>query len=286
MKVLTAEELRPIILDKLTVPPDAHKGKKGHVLVIGGSVGHYGAVILAGNSALRNGAGLVTVAINGDDLGLVSSNLLELMLLPLAPESSLAQWSAGKKLTFVIGPGLGTDIKSKAIFLQTLNLLKNTSQIKAVFDADALNLLAANPEFTIPAGSILTPHPGEMGRLLKISSAEVQSNRLQAVAALSKRFSSWTILKGANTVISSPEGEIFFVPISCPALATAGSGDVLSGLLGALLGRGCSTKEAAIIGSFVHAQAGLNLERRYPQFGVIASDISLEISKVLNSYFA
>jgi ADP-dependent NAD(P)H-hydrate dehydratase / NAD(P)H-hydrate epimerase len=227
-------------------PAASHKGNFGHVLVLGGAPGKGGAVAMAGLAALRAGAGLVTVALAGADQAAIASLAPELMTQPITADR------AGKDV-LALGPGLGQDPEWVA-FAQ--HAFAEASQ-PMVVDADALNALA-DSEFHGPGPlRVLTPHPGEMARLIGRTSTDVQSNRLPTARSFAMDRKVVLVLKGQRTVIAFPDGRVWINPTGSPAMATAGSGDVLTGLLAGLLGQFPDQPEAAILaGVWLHGRAG------------------------------
>ncbi len=208
----------------------AHKGDCGHVLVVGGAPGMSGAARLAGESALRTGAGLVTIATHAAHAAFLNLTRPELMVRAVADAAELAA-VATRADVIAIGPGLGQDEWSLALFEQALALNK-----PLVVDADALNLLAAAPRRC--AHWVLTPHPGEAARLLGCSAAEVEQDRFAAVEALQRRFDGVVVLKGAGTLIKGPgHRPVGLCSDGNPGMASAGMGDTLTGVIAALLAR-------------------------------------------------
>jgi len=236
--------------------PDAHKGRMGHVWVVGGSVGKTGAPGLAALGALRAGAGLATVAAPGG-LGIEARLPLEVMTHPVGegptwPEGAWASVSAGRADAWVVGPGMGTSSGASAL----LRALLAAAARPVVLDADALNLLAAEGVPELGPARVLTPHPGEAARLLGATTAEIQADRVGAVRKLCRRTGSVVVLKGAATLVTAPGERVWLVPAGNPGMATAGTGDVLAGVVGALLARGLRPFDAARLGAWVHAVAG------------------------------
>lgn len=245
-------------------PRTAHKGQFGHVLVIGGDHGMAGAARLAGEAALRCGAGLVSVATRPEHAAQISSGCPELMCHGVA-EARQLQPLLDRATVIVLGPGLGRSSWAQALLARVL-----TSAQPRVVDADALNLLAQDP---VHCGHcILTPHPGEAARLTGQDSRAVQADRFAAARMISEQYGGVTVLKGAGTVIQSPDR----VPVVCaagnPGMATGGMGDVLSGVLGALLAQGMALPEAAITGVCLHACAA-DRAARGGERGLLARDV-------------
>jgi NAD(P)H-hydrate epimerase len=246
-------------------PAGSHKGSFGHVLVIGGSEGKTGAAVLAAEGALHTGAGLVTVAAPRSLHAVFESQLTEAMSLPLEDGGDAAFGSAALAAALeaaaardvvVLGPGLGASQASAQAAREFLAALDRP----AVVDADGLNAFAGEPEaLRSAAPRVLTPHPGEMGRLLGTSSAEVQADRVAAARALARRSGAVTVLKGARTLVAQPDGELLVNPTGGPGLATGGTGDVLAGVIGALLAQGLAPHDAAGLGAWLHGRAGERL---------------------------
>lgn len=268
-------------------PRQGHKGTFGHVLVVAGSAGKSGAAALSGLGALRGGAGLVTVATRPAVLDAVLAHAPELMGAPLegagplGPDDwpGLARAVAGKD-ALVLGPGLGVGDGTGALLARWLD----EGAVPTVLDADGLNALAGDPSALgrrrgAPA-LVLTPHPGEMARLCGLSTAAVQERRLGVARDAAARFGAVVVLKGARTVVAAPDGELIVNPTGNAGMATAGTGDVLAGLLGALLGQGLAPAQAASLGVYVHGAAGDRLRLERGQLGLIASDLLAGLGRV------
>ena len=250
----------------------AHKGDHGHVLVIGGGPGMPGAARLAGEAALRSGAGLVTLAVHPDNVGVVAARP-ELMCVAMRTTADLAL--AMSRATIVaVGPGLGQADWARELFEAAIGSGK-----PLVVDADALNLLAAAPRRS--DRWVLTPHPGEAARLLGTTSAGVQSDRLGAVRELQLRYGGAVVLKGAGTVVHGAVG----VPGICdrgnPGMAAGGMGDVLTGVIAGIAAQCTNLDLAARAGVFVHAQAG-DLAARRGERGLLASDVLDQVRACVN----
>jgi hydroxyethylthiazole kinase-like uncharacterized protein yjeF len=264
------------------LPPrrvEAHKGDSGSLAILAGSVGKAGAAVLAARGALRAGAGLVTVLCAESIAGALWTALPEAMTRPLAEENGAIAASAAAEIAralrgfdaVVVGPGLSTEGGAAAAVEAAL-----AASIPLVADADALNALAGRPgRFARRrAATILTPHPGEAGRLLSRSAREVQEDRLGSVRALARRTRSVVLLKGARTLVADPSGEVAVNPTGTPLLATAGSGDVLSGILGALLAGGLAAREAAVAGAWLHGAAAQSLVGRLGDAGLHSHEVA------------
>lgn len=228
--------------------PRSHKGTYGHVWVFGGSVGFSGAPRLAARGAFAAGAGLVSIACPESVWPQVSAEEVDVMV---HPDSSDA-WQGGDAI--VAGPGWGV-----AGNVRLAELIASDRVL--VVDADGLNRVAADKELAAPlaarsAITVLTPHPGEAGRLLGMSTAEIQQDRKCAVLELARRFDAWVVLKGAGTLVCSPEGEVRLCPFGSANLATAGTGDVLAGMIGAVLARGLEPAMAIPAAVALHGMAG------------------------------
>jgi len=281
MEVLARQELANWIPARQATD---HKGTFGHLLILAGSAGKTGAAILSALGALRSGIGLVTLCVPHDLNAIFEASLLEAMTIPL-PNSShvlsvndfdLVTRSMEGKQAVVIGPGLGTAKETAELIVR---IYRESSQ-PLVVDADGLNILAQ--EQTVlqnPAGvRILTPHPGEMARLIGGTAKDVQADRQQVAAQFAKEKGVFVVLKGANTVIASPEGRIAVNPTGNAGMATGGMGDVLSGLIGSLLAQGLSPWQAACLGVYVHGLAGDNLAAATGiGFGYLAGDLANEL---------
>lgn len=262
------------------LPPrsrDAHKGSNGRVLILGGDKGFGGAVIMASGAATRSGAGLVSVATQESNVSALLSRFPEVMARSVSSGQEINSLAAETDV-IVIGPGLGQSSWSEQLMQVACDASK-----KMVVDADALNLLAEQPGYANIGKQrwILTPHPGEAARLLGISTAEVESDRFAAVRALQQRYGGVAILKGAGTLIADTEN-ISISEYGNPGMATGGMGDVLSGILAALLAQGLSLVEAAKLGVCVHGSAADRAVLNGGEIGLLATDLLLPIRELLN----
>ena len=242
----------------------SHKGDYGHVLIVGGDSGYSGAARLAGEAALRVGAGLVSVATRSEHAELMNLSRPELMCHGVETAGQL-EGLLEKAGVIVIGPGLGQSDWAKALFLASIN-----AQKPLVIDADGLNLLALSP-VTNP-GWILTPHPGEAARLLQCSNAKIQQDRFAAVAAIQAKYGGIAVLKGAGTLIASNE-DIAVSTTGNPGMASGGMGDVLSGVIAGLLAQGLPLKNAAQQGVYSHGRAADLAAEKDGERGLLASDL-------------
>jgi NAD(P)H-hydrate epimerase len=232
--------------------PTTHKGALGHVLVVGGDHGMPGACLLAAHAALTAGSGLVSVATRAGHAVSLAAGLPEAMWTD-GEDGDALDALLGRADVVALGPGLGRSEWSAAVWQRALR-----SDRPLVVDADALNLLAErSAESGVQRGDwILTPHPGEAARLLDGSVEDIQSDRFEAVRAIAKRFDAVVVLKGAGSLIADPGGRTALCPFGTPAMATAGMGDALTGIVASLVGQGLAPFEAACAGVLLHARAG------------------------------
>jgi len=257
-------------------PRDSHKGTFGHVLVVAGSPGKSGAASLCAKAALRAGAGLVTLASSEAVLAQALHGTPELMgealpALEFAHQALLLRLSENKA-AIAVGPGIETGPQTAEL----LFALVAQAPMPVVLDADALNALPHEQLHRLQKARcqpVLTPHPGEMGRLLGMSTAQVQAQRAQAATELARRTLALVVLKGADTLVASPEGRLAVNTSGTPGMATAGSGDVLAGLIAGLLAQGMSTLEACQAAVFLHGRAGEKAAGQKGERGMLASDI-------------
>ena len=254
---------------------NSHKGTYGRLLCIGGNRGTAGAIRLASEAALRSGAGMVRVYTHESSVVQVSAGRPELMVTDFNLEDALA-WAT----CVVIGPGLGQDEWAESAFETTMKHCQSQNK-PVVIDADALNLLCQQSTAYTLSDSILTPHAGEAARLLGVSIDDVESDRFNYARQCSQRYHAVCVLKGAGTLIDN-EKKTWVCRHGNPGMATAGSGDVLSGILGALLAQGVETDIAAKYGVVLHAKAGDDIAQLYGQRGMIASDLFDAVRALIN----
>jgi NAD(P)H-hydrate epimerase len=270
-------------------PGDAHKGTFGTVVVLAGSLGFTGAAYLAATAAARTGAGLVRLLVADSIYPILAAKCTEVMATPVpevapgavghaAYDSILRQLAAAE--AGVIGPGLGRD---RSTWRLILDLTQHVS-CPLVLDADALNALSDSPRLKgrLGKGRVLTPHPGEMARLTGKSIDAIASDRESAARKAAKEWGAVIVLKGARTVVAHPDGRCSEDPHEVPALATGGTGDVLAGIIGALMAQGSDPYSAAVTGVYIHASAGRRLSQRFGDSGLLAGDLLLEIPQVMN----
>jgi NAD(P)H-hydrate epimerase len=272
---------------------DAHKGDFGHLLVIAGSQGKTGAAVMAARGALRTGCGLASVATPISLVPIIQQQLVEAMCVPagesidatlgIGSEEELLK-ASGKMQACVIGPGLSTHY-------ETVQVVKNIVQrinVPVVIDADALNALAGSAEILakIKAPVVVTPHPGEMARLLGITVYDVQSDRIGSAQGLAEEYDITVVLKGAGTVIATPDGDVFINATGNPGMATGGTGDVLTGMIGSLLAQGYGPTQAACLAVYLHGLAGDLAAAEKGEAGMIAGDLIEKIPEAIKQTMA
>ena len=259
---------------------DAHKGSYGHLLIVAGSLGKTGAAALAARGALRSGAGLVTVATAASQQPVVAALLLEAMTeaLPETPARSLSLEAAGAvaalaatREAVALGPGLGLHEDTQALARRVVRDVERP----VVVDADALTALAGDPAVLKQAAGprCLTPHPGEMARLVGATAADVQRDRVGAARDFARRHAVHVALKGALTVIAAPDGAVYLNPTGNPGMASGGTGDVLTGIVGAFLARGMAPLAALQCAVYLHGRAGDLASARLGEESLVAGDV-------------
>jgi NAD(P)H-hydrate epimerase len=266
-------------------PRDAHKGSFGHALIVAGSLGKSGAAILAGRAALRAGAGLVTVVTPPDALPIVAAGMPEFMTAPLNPadagatkrktgaDGGFAGLLSGKSV-LAMGPGLGTAPEIQ----KWIRAVLAATELPVILDADALNAFAAQPdELNSCKTSLLaiTPHPGEMARLLGVKSADVQSRRLEVAREAAARWRAFVVLKGFHTVLATPDGHAFINTTGNPGMAKGGTGDALTGILAGLTAEfGAQRWERVLgLGIYLHGLAGDLAAQETGEIPLLAGDL-------------
>lgn len=271
-------------------PMDGHKGTFGRALLLAGSVGMTGAAALAAEAVLRSGAGLVTVATAVSARETVAAAIPEATTLPLPETTSGSAASAAIDAilnavsgcrAFGLGPGLSTADQTEDLVRALVNHAEAAGP-PMVLDADALNAISPLVEsgVSLPVGAILTPHPGEMARLLGCSVPYVQAQRVDTAREMATAHGVTVVLKGAPTVIAAPDGEVYFNTTGNPGMGTGGSGDVLTGLVAGLLAQGLEPVDAAILGVYAHGLAG-DIAARDLGRGLLAGDILRAIPQAL-----
>ncbi|MCR4426842.1 MAG: NAD(P)H-hydrate dehydratase [Firmicutes bacterium] len=289
----------PAIQTNLTTPenvraalrrraPDDHKGDFGRVLVVAGSRGMAGAAALASSATLRSGAGLCVLACPELILDSLAAKVTEVILTPVpcTQAGSVSAEAIPHILTHargcdavVAGPGLGATDDTRAV----VEALIRECPVPLVVDADGINVLAGNSAAFKAArsGVVVTPHPGELGRLMGVTPAEINSDRLRWAREAARTTGAVVVLKGAGTVIARPDGEAFINPMGNPGMATAGSGDVLAGVVGSLLAQGGEPFPSAVAGVFIHGLAGDLAAREMGQAGMVAGDMLLTLPRAI-----
>jgi hydroxyethylthiazole kinase-like uncharacterized protein yjeF len=278
--------------DAVVIPPrpkDAHKGTFGTAVVLAGSLGLTGAAYLASTAAARTGAGLVRLLVADTIYPILATKCTEVIAAPVsevapgavghaAYDSILRQLGAAE--VGIIGPGLGRDSSTWRLVVD----LAQHATVPLVIDADGLNALADSPRSKGRLGKnrVLTPHPGEMVRLTGKTAEAISADRAGAARRAAREWGAIVVLKGAHTVVAHPDGRVSEDPHEVPALATAGTGDVLAGIIGGLMAQGSEPFAAAVTGVYVHAAAGRRIADRLGDSGLLASDLLPEIPLVMN----
>lgn len=273
--------------------PDAHKGEFGHLLILGGSRGKTGAAVLAARAAMRVGCGLVTLAVPRSVQAVAASHLVEVMTEGLSDDGNGAPSFSSErevedllqgKQAVVVGPGMGMSEGSARL----VRWIMGRAEVPVVYDADALNRLAEEVRIhslkRVFAGEqkrILTPHPGEMARLAGVTSEEVQKNRVDIAERFARDSGAVVVLKGARTLIAMPDGRLRINPTGNPGMASAGMGDVLSGIIGGLGVQGLGDDEAVWTGVYLHGAAGDRLKSQKGEMGMIASDLIEDLPETI-----
>ena len=262
LSLVTAEQIAPLFAPRRR---DANKGSFGHVLIVAGSPGKSGAAAMAGLAALRAGAGLVTVACPESVMDAVAGFAPEIMT------KALPLTGAFERTLTAIGPGIGTDAETREMVLRLFAELEQP----LVVDADALNCLAGTDWRGGRAMRVLTPHPGEMSRLTGLSVAEIQADRISATRELATARQVIVVLKGERTLIGFPDGRVWINPTGSPAMATAGTGDILTGIISGLMAQfATGDMELALAGAvYLHGLAGEMAARDLTEQCVIATDL-------------
>src|SRR5690606_10996069 len=255
-------------------PRDAHKGMFGRVLCIGGDLGSGGAVILCAEAAMRCGAGLVEVATREAHLAPLLSRRPEAMAHAVERVADVADLLERASVV-ALGPGLGTEPWGRVLFGAAMAAGK-----PLVLDADALNLLAADPQ-PLPPGTILTPHPGEAARLLAGGTADVHADRYAEARQLSERYGCVVVLKGAGSVVAAPGQAPRVIAAGKPGMAVGGMGDLLTGCIAALRARGMEAFKAACLGTLLHAAAG-DEAARDGEIGLLPCDLLPHLRALAN----
>lgn len=280
--------------------PDTHKGDYGHIFIIAGSLGYVGAAILCANSAMRSGAGLVTLGIPESLSTIVAKRVFLEVMIKVLPErkkgtvgiaayKDIANFSK-KADVLAIGPGLSRNKSTQSLIRKIISKIDKPM----VVDADALNALSGNLNLLrvkhstlnacLPARQairILTPHPGEFSRLIAKPIKDIQKNRESLAKSFAHDYNTVLVLKGHNTIVASPDNKLYVNTTGNPGMSTAGSGDVLTGIIAAFLGQGLDGFKAARLGVYLHGLAGDLAAKEKTQVGMIASDIIEKIPEAI-----
>lgn len=284
--IIDRDDLRPVLKPRGL---DSHKGDFGHLLLVAGSTGKTGAAVLACDGAMRVGVGLVTLGIPGSLNPIMENRLTEVMTEPLLESTpgflGIAAFEkimalTEKKDALAIGPGIST--KNETVEL--LHRVIKEIDIPVVIDADGLNALAKDREILKEAKApvILTPHPGEMARLINTSTVEIQNERIEVSRGFAREYNIYLVLKGSRTIIADPEGNIYINPTGNPGMATAGMGDVLTGMLSGFIAQGFGIMDAVKLAVFSHGLAGDAIASERGEIGLLATDVIERIPLVLN----
>jgi NAD(P)H-hydrate epimerase len=265
----------------------SHKGTYGSGLIVAGSSRYIGAASLAAEAAYRSGSGIVSVATTQAVIHALAGINREATWISLPDESGDLAESASDRIidqiqrydALLIGPGIGLAETTRLMISSILRQIN--TPIPLVIDADGLNLLASIPDWhkLLPADTILTPHPGEMARLTGLHTQDIQRNRWEIARHKAQEWNTIIVLKGAQTVVAMPNGKLAVAPFQTDALATAGTGDILAGIITGLLAQGQTAVQAAMLGVYVHGLAGLSAEREKNTRSIIASDLLKHISQ-------
>ncbi|HOX54151.1 MAG TPA: NAD(P)H-hydrate dehydratase [Candidatus Omnitrophota bacterium] len=263
---------------------DAHKRDFGHIFMLAGSRNMPGAAILCAKAAMRSGAGLVTVGLPEDLSLAIPKKIFEVMTLPLPQTEegtvSLKAYSSintflSKVDVLVVGPGLSQNASTKQL---ARKIVSQQNELPVVIDADGLNALVGHVK-RLKGVKILTPHPGEMARLLGTSTNAVQKNRKNIALGFAKKYNCLVVLKGNRTVVADAKGKVYINNTGNPGMATAGSGDVLTGIIASFLAQGLKPFDAAKYAVYIHGLAGDLTARKKTELGMIASDIIEELPR-------
>jgi NAD(P)H-hydrate epimerase len=294
-EVIEREKITTTVLNRGSVwgilgsrKPDAHKGDFGHLMVVAGSPGKAGAAVMTAKSALRTGAGLVSVATPTSLVPIIQQQVFESMCIPSAEsidgtigigaENELLK-AASKMSACAIGPGLSTHY-------ETVQMVRNFLQqitVPVVIDADGLNAIAGALDILkrIKVPVIMTPHPGEMARLSGIPTADVQKDRIGITEEFAEKYNVTLVLKGAGTVIATPQGHVYVSSTGNPGMATGGTGDALTGMIGSFLAQGYASHQAACLAVYLHGRAGDLAAGEKGEAGMIAGDLIDKIPQAI-----
>lgn len=308
-ELLNSEILKAEIVEKTDAskllperPKYSHKGDYGHVLVVGGSKGKTGAALMTARSCLRTGAGMVTIGVSESLLDVFQERVTEEMVLPLtdAGNGVLSKYAYKDIIDFLIEKAdvlaIGPGLTSNENITNLLKELVKTATVPMILDADAINSIVGERDIfkDMKAPVILTPHVGEMARLLKGASSKgqggitdmiqkIEQDRINTAASFAKETGVYLVLKGVPTVISEPNGRVLVNTTGNPGMATAGSGDVLTGMIAAFLGQGLSPLDASVLGAYIHGLAGDIAASEKGMHSLIATDIIDKLPEAFSS---
>ena len=270
--------------------PDTHKGDFGHVLVVAGSLGYTGAAYLASQAALLAGAGLVTLAIGKSLHGILASKLVEVMVKPFfeTRDASLSLMALKELLAFsekcsvvALGPGISQNKETQELVRNLITKLDKP----VVLDADGINAMAGHVDLlkSAKSGLILTPHPGEMSRLTGKDISEIQKDRNNVAIGFAREYNTVLVLKGHETIVADPAGQIFVNTTGNAGMASGGSGDVLTGMIAAFVAQGCTPFDAAVLGAYFHGLAGDIAAKEKGLLSLIATGLLNKLPEVLKA---
>ena len=285
LELLESTEMK-LLLPKR--PPDGHKGSFGRIFMLAGSVGMTGAACLSSLAALKMGAGLVFLGVPESLNSILEEKLTEVITKPLPEtEAKTLGMAAFEPIcdelnrtdVLVMGPGLGKHEETAKLIKKILAKIT----IPTIIDADGINNLTLNDLKAIKKPIMITPHPGELSRLIGKSVGEIQRDRVEVAKSTAKELNLPVVLKGASTIIAVPDAKTYINPTGCSGLATAGSGDVLTGIIAGLLAQGLSLADAARLGVYIHGLAGDMVADKKTEYGMIASDVLEAIPEATQS---
>jgi ADP-dependent NAD(P)H-hydrate dehydratase / NAD(P)H-hydrate epimerase len=285
-QLMTGRQIQSLLVPR---QPDTHKGHTGHALIVAGATGKTGAAAMAANAAMRAGAGLVSLGIPQTLNVILESQLPETMTIPLPDQGTglLLEEAfdeiveaAQSKQAMALGPGLGTASHTRNLVHRIIKEI----ELPLVIDADGLNNIIGHIKRlkARKVATILTPHPGEMARLTEMTTARIQRDRVTAARSLALQTKAYVVLKGARTLIASPDGRIFINPTGNPGMASGGMGDVLTGLITGMLTQGHLPLNACRIGVYLHGLAADMLYQKAP-WGYLATEVINTIPLAINS---
>ncbi len=277
VELLELKELAQLLKPR---PENTHKGHYGHLLIVAGSVGKTGAAAMSSEAALYTGAGLITLAIPSSLNPIMEVKLTEVMTEPLPETSSqtlsVKSWPRIQELmegkrAIALGPGISTHPET----VEVVSHIVRESPVPMIIDADGINALAKEPALLKEAKSpvVLTPHPGEMARLLKTSIQSIQEDRIEVAKRFAQENGVYLVLKGARTVIAEPDGKVYINPTGNPGLASGGTGDVLTGMIAGFAVQGYSLSEACRLGVYLHGYIADIVAKETGEMGLTATDI-------------